>query len=82
MMRSLVRTEPESHPAWPSVEKGLEAKRELERCRVNFENSSQVLQMLDGMLERNRDKVREGFSFFPRKMVKSSCVFFSLSFSR
>lgn len=56
MMRSLVRTEPESHPAWPSVEKGFEAKRELERCRVDFKNSSQVF---DKIVERNRAKVKE-----------------------
>lgn len=56
MMRSLVRTEPESYPAWPSVEKGLEAKRELERCRVEFKNSSQVFH---GMFEKIRAMVRE-----------------------
>eukprot|EP00752_Nemacystus_decipiens_P003287 g3042.t1 len=38
MLRSLVRTEKESYPAWPSVEEGLEAKRELERCRKYYEH--------------------------------------------
>ncbi|CAM9610765.1 unnamed protein product [Ectocarpus fasciculatus] len=37
MLRSLVRTEQERYPAWPSIEKGLEAKRELERCREYYE---------------------------------------------
>ncbi|CAN0140230.1 unnamed protein product [Ectocarpus sp. 4 AP-2014] len=37
MLRSLVRTEQERYPAWPSIEKGLEAKRELECCREYYE---------------------------------------------
>ena len=38
MLRSLVRTEPERCPAWPSVEEGLEAKRELARCQEYYEH--------------------------------------------
>lgn len=37
MLRSLVHKEPERYPAWPSVEEGLEAKRELERCQEYYE---------------------------------------------
>ncbi|CAM9358609.1 unnamed protein product [Hapterophycus canaliculatus] len=37
MLRSLVRTEQEYYPAWPSIEEGLEAKRELERCQKYYE---------------------------------------------
>lgn len=38
MLRSLVRTEPECYPAWPSIEEGLEAKRELKRCQEYYEH--------------------------------------------
>lgn len=37
MLRSLARTEPENYPAWPSIDEGVEAKRELERSRVYYE---------------------------------------------
>lgn len=37
MLRSLARTEPESYPAWPSIDEGVEAKRELERSRLYYE---------------------------------------------
>ncbi|CAN0109882.1 unnamed protein product [Scytosiphon promiscuus] len=37
MLRSLVGTEQEHYPAWPSIEEGIEAKRELERCRQYYE---------------------------------------------
>ncbi|CAM9599291.1 unnamed protein product [Laminaria digitata] len=37
MLRSLVNAEPERYPAWPSVEEGLEAKRELGRCQEYYE---------------------------------------------
>lgn len=37
MLRSLANEEPERFPAWPSIEDGLEAKRQLERCRIYFE---------------------------------------------
>lgn len=46
MLRSLVRTEQEHYPAWPSIEEGLEAKRELERCRKYYEQ--QLLPMSKG----------------------------------
>lgn len=50
MLRSLVRTEQEHYPAWPSIEKGLEAKCELERCQKYFEE--QLLPMSLGSGER------------------------------
>ncbi|CAM9980429.1 unnamed protein product [Ectocarpus sp. 12 AP-2014] len=51
MLRSLVRTEQERYPAWPSIEKGLEAKRELERCRDYYEQ-----QLLPMPLTTREDK--------------------------
>lgn len=61
MLRSLVRTgkEKESYPAWPSIEEGLEAKRELERCREYYEH-----QLLPTSLETTaaeESKVRDKF---------------------
>lgn len=54
MLRSLVRTEKESYPAWPSIEEGLEAKRELERCREYYEH-----QLLPMSLGTGETKVRD-----------------------
>lgn len=53
MLRSLVRTENEKYPAWPSIEEGLEAKRELERCRDYYEH-----QLLPMSLGTSESKVR------------------------
>lgn len=36
MLRSLVRQEPQQYPAWPSIEKSLEANRELERSSLYY----------------------------------------------
>lgn len=49
MLRSLVRKEPECYPAWPSIEEGLEAKRELERCQEYYDH--QLLPMVLGTSE-------------------------------
>lgn len=38
LLRSLAREEPERYPAWPSIEQGLEAKRELERSCAYYES--------------------------------------------
>lgn len=54
MLRSLVRTEQECYPAWPSIEEGLEAKRELERCREYYEH-----QLLPMALGHTESKVRD-----------------------
>lgn len=38
MLRSLARKEQEFYPAWPSIERGLEVKRELGRCQEYYEH--------------------------------------------
>eukprot|EP00903_Cladosiphon_okamuranus_P015037 g13912.t1 len=60
MLRSLVRTdkERESYPAWPSIEEGLEAKRELERCREYYEH--QLLPMNLGTTTKKESKAAMG----------------------
>lgn len=57
MLRSLVRTEPECYPAWPSIEEGLEAKRELERCQKYYED-----QLLPMALGTSESKVGDTYS--------------------
>lgn len=54
MLRSLVQTEQERYPAWPSIEEGLEAKRELERCQDYYEH-----QLLPMNLTSAESKVRD-----------------------
>lgn len=38
MLRSLAGQGAERYPAWPSIEEGVEAKRELERLRVYYQS--------------------------------------------
>ncbi len=50
LLRSLVRTEQERYPAWPSIEEGLEAKRELARCGEYYEH--ELLPLTSGAVQK------------------------------